>query len=241
MAGGYYIALSGMRARLEALDRLAADIANVGTAGYKSERATTAQADRADFGASLQAAIDVGDGPSRVDHRAGALAPTGRDLDVAIDGPGMFAIETPSGTRYTRDGRFVRRPDGALATAKGMAVLNDVGKPLMIGKTGLARIDADGTARNDGVSVGQLKIVEFKNPEALVREGTDQFRSDREAGTPAVDSIIQPASLELSNVSVVDRIAELTNVSRNFENMQKALSMLANDIDLRAITELGRR
>ena len=42
MAGGYYIALSGMRSRLEALDRLATDLANASTIGYKAERGTTA-------------------------------------------------------------------------------------------------------------------------------------------------------------------------------------------------------
>ena len=41
MAGGYYVALSGMRARLETLDRLAVDIANASTAGYKTERASS--------------------------------------------------------------------------------------------------------------------------------------------------------------------------------------------------------
>ena len=41
MAGGYYTALSGMRARTEALDRVASDIANASTAGYKGERSTT--------------------------------------------------------------------------------------------------------------------------------------------------------------------------------------------------------
>ena len=41
MAGSYYIALSGMQARLEALDRLATDLANASTVGYKAERTTT--------------------------------------------------------------------------------------------------------------------------------------------------------------------------------------------------------
>ncbi len=117
MAGSYYIALSGMHARLEALDRLATDLANVSTVGYKAGRTTTTQADRDDFGVSLQAAIDVTDGPTHIDSRAGVIASTGRDLDVAVDGPGMFAIDTPAGTRYTHDGRFVRRADGILATA----------------------------------------------------------------------------------------------------------------------------
>lgn len=241
MAGGYYIALSGMRARLDALDRLASDIANVSSAGYKAERATTAQSDRGDFGASLQAAIDVAYGPVRLDLRAGAIAPTGRDLDVAVDGPGMFEVNTPAGVRYTRNGQFVRRADGVLATASGMAVNGDDGKPLTVGAGGPVQIDADGTLRSGGAAIGRLKIVEFSNPEALSREGANLFRSGNQAPTPAVASVVRSGSLEQSNVSVVDRIVELTNVSRNFETTQRALSILANDIDLRAITELGRR
>ena len=41
-------------------------------------------------------------------------------------------------------------------------------------------------------------------------------------------------------MSVVDRIAELTNVSRTFGTLERALSLLSNDVDLRAITELRK-
>ena len=44
MSGSQYIALSGLRARVDELDRLASDIANVGTSGYKGERDTKAAA-----------------------------------------------------------------------------------------------------------------------------------------------------------------------------------------------------
>jgi len=240
MAGGYYVALSGMRVRLDALDRLAADIANVSTAGYKAERATTAESDRQDFGDALQTAIDVAGGSTRVDLRAGAIAPTGRDLDVAIDGPGMFVVETAAGRRYTRDGRLMRRPDGAVATPAGDALESDRGGPIIIGQ-GPVRIDADGTVRSNGAVAGRIQVVEFEKPEALVREGSFLFRSDNEVPTPAAESAVRAGALEQSNASLVDRIAELASVSRNFETMQRALSILSNDVDLRAITELGRR
>ena len=68
MAGGYYTALSGMRTRMDALDRLAADIANASTAGYKTERAGTTQADRPSFGVTLQSAVDVANGEARTDQ-----------------------------------------------------------------------------------------------------------------------------------------------------------------------------
>ena len=239
MSGAYYLALGGMRARLGALDRLAADIANVSTAGYKAERATTAQADRPDFGASLAAAIDVNEGASRIDFRAGAIAPTGRDLDAAIDGPGFFAVETPAGERFTRDGRFVRRNDGVLTTVEGYPVLGASG-PITVGN-GPIKIDADGTLRSGAAISGKLKLVEFDNTASLSRENTYLFKSDSATPNPAAHSSVRAGALEQSNVSVVDRIAELTGTSRSFESMQKALATLSNDVDGRAITELGRR
>ena len=114
MAGSQYIALSGMRSRLDELDRLSADIANAGTAGYKTERTTDAQADRPRFDAVLQTAIDVTPGGRRLDVTPGAINGTGRDLDLAIEGPGFFVVETPGGTRYTRNGHFARTTEGTL-------------------------------------------------------------------------------------------------------------------------------
>ena len=49
------------------------------------------------------------------------------------------------------------------------------------------------------------------------------------------------ATLEQSNVSVVDRMVQLTEVSAAFEALQRGITVLMNDIDGRAITELGRR
>jgi flagellar basal body rod protein FlgG len=229
-----------MRARLSELDRLSADIANAVTAGYKAERATTAQSDRPDFGAALTAAIDVTEGPTRVDMRSGSIVPTGRDLDLAVDGPGFFVVDTNGGERYTRDGRFVRRADGVLATASGQAVLGDGGN-ITLGK-GLVQIDADGTVRSGGAVTGRLRVVEFDDPKGLTRESTSLLRADNNASPgPAEISEVRSGALEQSNVSVVDRIAELTGVSRSFESLQRALSTLSNEVDGKAIAELGRR
>ena len=70
MAGGHYVALSGMRTRLDELDRLASDIANVGTAGYKAER--TGQRNVPPPGVRQprsRSAIDVTTGARRLDVR----------------------------------------------------------------------------------------------------------------------------------------------------------------------------
>lgn len=239
MAGGYYAALSGMRTRLEVLDRLASDIANSGTAGYKSERAATLEAKRQQFGAELQSAIDVVGGRTELDLRPGVATPTGRNLDVAVDGNGFFEIETTSGPRYTRNGRFNRRADGVLATADGEAVMGESG-PIKLG-TGPVEVDADGTVRHEGASVGRLRIVEFARGAALTRETALRVRNDGVQPTVVERPMIRAGALEQSNVSIVDRLAELTTASRTFEALQRSLSVLMNDVDSRAITELGRK
>jgi flagellar basal-body rod protein FlgF len=238
MAGAYYTALSGMRTRTDALDRLASDIANASTAGYKTERAGTSQADRPSFGAALQSAVDVTNGESRMDLRPGALAPTGRALDVAIQGPGFFAVQTPQGERYTRNGHLVRGGDGTLATDEGNPVLGANG-PIKIG-TGTIEVDADGTVREGASIAGKLKVVDFGAQTKLVRDGGSRFRAESAPATVEKPSIAS-GSLEQSNVSIVERVAELTEVSRSFETLLRAVTVMMNDVDRGAITELGRK
>lgn len=238
MAGGYYTALSGMRARMDALDRLASDIANSSTTGYKTERAGTVEAARPSFGAALQSAVDVASGRSQLDLRPGALATTGRPMDVAIEGKGFFAVQTAQGERYTRNGHLMRRTDGVLATDEGDAVLGPSG-PIKVGTTPI-EVDPDGTVRSGGGIVGTLKVVDFDPSVALTREGGSTFRAE---GTPqaVAKPAIRSGTLEQSNVSIVDRVAELSEVSRSFEALSRALSVLMNDVDKGAITEFGRK
>lgn len=238
MPGGYYVALSGMKTRLASLDRVASDIANASTAGYKGERTTTEQADRPSFDAALQSAIDVAGGPSKLDVRAGAVTPTGRSLDIAIDGEGYLTIDTAAGPRYTRDGRLSRRQDGVLVTGDGDPV-QGVSGPIKIGD-GPVEIDADGTVRSNGSIAGTLKVVRFDSAAALEKETAHRFKSGASPRAVAKPSI-KSSALEQSNVSVVSSVSELTAVTRSFETLQRAMSILMNDVDGRAISELGRR
>ena len=238
MAGGYYTALSGMRTRMDALDRLAADIANASTTGYKTERAGTTQADRPSFGAALESAVDVANNEAHLDFRPGPLATTGRSLDVAIQGTGFFAVETPNGTRYTRNGHLTRRADGVLTTDEGHTVLGSSG-PIRVGPGDVA-IDPDGTVRSAEVVAGTLKIVEFAPETRFERDLGTTFRADRDPKATEHPDVASGA-LEQSNVSVVDRVAELSEVSRSFETLLRSVSVLMNDVDRGAITELGRK
>lgn len=239
MSGSHYIALSGLRARVDALDRLAADIANVGTAGYKGERDTTAAAERISFDRSLQSAIDTTHGGRRLDNSDGALAPTGRPLDVAIDGAGFFVVETANGPRYTRNGHFTVDGERKLITEDGSAVLGADG-PITIGD-GEIRVDGDGTVWADKTKAGKLSVVTFADPGQLGRDNASRLRADGQTPTPVDAPSVRGGTLEQSNVSVAERLAELTTVSRGFEALQRSISLLLNDVDGRAIDQLGRR
>ena len=238
MAGGHYVALSGMRTRLDELDRLANDIANVGTAGYKSERTGQRNAPRPVFDDALETAIDASPGGRRLDARAGASASTGRAMDIAIEGAGFLVVDTPAGVRYTRNGHLNRAVDGSLMTADG-AVVRGVDGPLTVG-TGAVKVDDGGTVYSDGAAVGRLAIVQFADAGALVRESGALLRGE-ETPTPVALPTVRSGSLEQANVSVVDRVAELTSVNRSFQALQKAVSVLMNDVDGRAIESFGRR
>jgi flagellar basal body rod protein FlgG len=239
MAGGAYTALSGLRARVEQLDRLASDLANVGTSGYKAERTTTVAAERPTFRAALDAAIDVAAGPGRIDFRPGAIQPSGRDLDFALEGRGFFVIDTPAGPRYTRNGQFARRADGTLTTTDDMPVLGEQGAIRL--ENGPVSVDTDGTIRAGGLPAGRLHIVDFADPAVLVRESTGRFRAPDTATPIESEATVRAGNLEGSNVSVVDRMAQLTEVSRGFEALQRGIGILMNEVDGRAISELGRR
>ena len=240
MPGGNYVALSGMRSRLSDLDRLAEDIANANTTGYKAERTAREQVNRPTFDASLQTAIDVVQGGRRMDMTTGSITPTGRDLDVAVEGAGFFTVQSPLGMRYTRDGHFLRGADGTLTASDGNPVLAQGDNTIRIG-TGKVTIDSDGTVHNNGAVVGKLQITEFDDPGLLERAGGAMLAAGSQTPIEADSVTVRPGALEQSNVSVVVRIAELTDVARGFDALQRAISIQMNDLDGKAIEHLGRR
>jgi flagellar basal-body rod protein FlgF len=245
MPGGAYAALSGMRARLEDLDRLASDLANVGTSGYKTERAATVSAERPSFRTVLDSAVDVTTGGTKLDFRPGTIGTTGRDLDAAIEGNGFFAISTPTGERYTRNGSFVRRADGVLTTADGQPVVaaGSTSQPpaqIRVG-TGTISISEDGTVKAGDVIAGKLKVVSFAADSDIERESGTRFRAKAGVTPAAATPRIVGGALEQSNVTMVDRMVSLTEIQRSFEGLQRGVSVLMNDLDARAIGELGRR
>jgi flagellar basal-body rod protein FlgF len=239
MPGGAYSALSGMRTRLDELDRLAADLANVSTVGYKTERSAKRASERDEFATQLESAVDVAMSGRKIDFRPGIIANTRRDMDVAIDGSGFFVVETPAGERYTRNGSFSRRADGTLTTSTGEAVIGENGEIRL--PNGPISISDGGTITSGTTVVGQLQVVQFASESDLIRESGATFRALAGATPEPAEIRLVTGSIEQSNVNMVDRMAKLTELSRNFEQLNKSINVMMTELDGRAISELARR
>jgi len=240
VSGTAYVALSGLRVRMQHLDRVASDIANASTPGYKSQRAGDRAVERPNFGQVLDSAVDVTTGPSRIDFRSGEVLPTGRDLDFAVDGRAFMVVDTPGGPRYVKGGQFKRAADGTLTTVEGFAVRGESG-PIQI-EAKPVTVQPDGTILNGNKPAGKVRLVAFDDEQVLEREGIGRYRAP--AGLDprkATTATLHGGVLEQSNVSVPDCLAELTEVVRGFGALQRGITVLMNDIDGRVIAELGRR
>ncbi|TWI72392.1 flagellar basal-body rod protein FlgG [Desulfobotulus alkaliphilus] len=199
-------------------------LANADTPGFKKDIVSFDKAFRA------QLHTDLTQGPVRM---------TGNDLDFALEDEGFFVIETSRGPRYTRNGNFTVNADGFLVTQQGEAVLSG-GAPLGVAD-GRVFADAQGNIFVDEALVGALDVVTFQNLEGLEKEGRTLFRykGDDDDALPPPNIRVKQGALEMANVEVVEEMSHMISIHRMYEIQQKMM-MTIDEIDTKAITELGR-
>ncbi len=234
MSSGIYVAAAGAVAQSNALDATANNIANASTAGFRGDRITFKEA----MGAARSADVALdGAGTMRLDSQAGALASTGNPLDLALEGDGAFAVQTPQGTRYTRAGNFRLDDAGTLVTTEGLPVRGEGGAPISVPPaTQAIGIASDGSVSADGVSIGKLELVRF-NHDQLKREGGTLFSASGrpQAGDPP---LVRSGMLEASNVNVVRGMVDLVKVSRTYESLMRVIQGYS-DVESRAARDIG--
>jgi len=231
MVKGIYTSASGMLARELAQEVLANNIANVETAGFKRDRIYFQKA--LDGLTSAESALRV-----VTDYREGPLIRTDNPLDLAIQGRGFFAVETPGGVRYTRNGHFSVNEEGVLVTADGYPVLGEEGPIELDLSEGPLSIGEDGTIKVGNSIVDRLRIEDFEDLKALAKEGAGLFRAQVE-GRPAEEFRVRQGFLEGANVSPVGEMVRMLANYRAYEAGQRAI--LAQDETLRkAVNEVGR-
>jgi flagellar basal-body rod protein FlgF/flagellar basal-body rod protein FlgG len=244
MDSGFYSAFTGLASRMQSLDLLANNLANVNTAGYKSEkefyRAFSASLTNRALSPVNQAINDYGlMGGARVDLAAGSLQTTGNDSDLALDGSGFFVVKTAAGLRYTRNGNFSLNSTRQLVDSKGNLVQGQDGNPIQL-PSGNVNVSTDGTISVDGAVVAQLKTVDFAPGTSLSPEGNSDLVAGPDAQAIPSTAQVRQRMLESSNADPITSAVALIDLQRTAEMMQRALTIFNTDFNQTAVQELPR-
>ena len=239
MIKGLYTAASGMMVQMARQDAIANNLANVNTSGYKKHVAVSRAFPEmlmSRLGESTENARGetkaqppefigrLGTGACMdevyTDFTAGNIKKTDNSSDIALSGPGFFAVETADGERFTRCGEFKINSDGMLTTSEGYPVLDNFDNYIFIEDE--FTVDRLGNIIVNGEEIARLKIINFENLQAMERLGDSLLNSNEEYMEIENPDVLQ-GYVEESNVNAVKEMVTLISVVRAYEAMQKAV------------------
>ncbi len=253
MIRGWYTAASGMNAQQKRLDAVSNNLANVDTTSYKRDisvsknfpellirRMNDDGVYKNPFGSADAAPIigKIGLGVELnelfTDFEQGSLKQTSSDSDFALEGEGFFAVQTPSGERYTRNGNFHVGVEGYLVTKEGYPVLGENGRIFLrdseytVNKDGEIYVRPISDDEADSVLLDRLKLVTFENPRYITKQGSSLYKDSAVSG-PAVPAegekrpVVTQGFIEASNVNVVNEMVRMIEINRAYEANQKTI------------------
>lgn len=266
MIRGLYTGAAGMVAQMHRMDAVSNNLANVDLNGYKldtsihksfPEMLIRRMSDNGVYKfpmGSADVAPIVGKLGLGVEQNEvftvftqGALKQTDNPFDLAMEGKGFFAIQTPLGERYTRNGAFTLGKEGMLLTKEGYPVLGKNG-PISIKENNFI-IDQQGRIfvnrampedperlismiENEWQQTEQidsLKLVDFGQERYLRKQGSSLWVDTEDSGPAAEiaeESLpkIRQGFVEGSNVSAVTEMVKMIEVNRAYEANQRALT-----------------
>ncbi len=256
MLKAFFSSATGMRAQEVLIDVTANNLANVNTNGYKRHHVNFADllytngrsagsqvTDTQTTPVPLQLGSGVRVLGTTKSFQAGILEETGVRTDMAIEGEGFFRIQMPDGTfAYTRDGAFRMQGDGTLVNGDGFLLADNIQIPenalesLSIGEDGTVSAVINGQTQN----IGQISLVQFRNPAGLKNEGGNLFSETPASGAPQEGIArttpgfgrIRQQFLERSNVEIVRELVSLIAAQRAYEINSRSIragdEMLSN-------------
>ena len=219
------IALSRQTGLRRNMEVVANNLANMNTVGFKGEgmmfvdHFVRSQGGEKPFKQKLHFVRDIA---TFRDATEGEITQTNNALDVALTGGGYFAVQSPDGMRYTRNGRFQLDQTGQLVNQDGHAVVTQAG-PIVLGpRDTTVHIARDGTVSTETGQLGKLRVVTFDNEPALRQVGNTLFETDQEPRNLDRPNVIQGA-LEASNVQPIVEITRMIEVQRSYESLSRFL------------------
>lgn len=249
MNRGIYTSASGMVSETVRTDTIANNLANCNTVGYKKDINITK-----DFQRMLIERINDGEYPppkigrmgtgsvaveNYVVQKTGPFIDTGNPLNVAINGKGFFSVETPNGTRYTRNGSFVINSNMELTTLSGYPVQGVGGTRIVLMNADNVSISEQGNVYNGDQMIGQLNLVDVDESRALRKEGELMFRLEQGGNLQPFTGKVVQGMLEASNVNVIEEMVNLIASYRAFEINSKGVQT-HDQLDDKAVNEVSR-
>jgi flagellar basal-body rod protein FlgF len=231
-----YTSLSAMRGAMAQQQATASNLANASTPGFRADVAE-AQALWLD-GPAVQDRAMASEEVVNADMKAGSVTTTGRDLDIALGGDSLLAVQAADGDEaYTRRGDLQLGASGLLTTGDGHPVLGE-GGPIAIPPADRISIEKDGRilfvpAGGDPSQVQELDRLKVASPMgATIAKGLDGLFRVVGGGVLPADPDAQVASgqLEESNVSATKALVDMIDASRAWD-MQLKLITSARDLD----------
>lgn len=233
-----YSALSGMHSSMEKQRVLANNLANAETIGFRAELMD-----------ARPITVDGGDGTLETralqqsmvrgaDMEAGEMMLTGRNLDIAVDGDALIAVQAPDGSEaYTRRGDLMMTGAGLLVNGAGRPLLGEAG-PITIPPGGDMSISPDGAVMVSDPAVpeappqeiGRIKLASPAG--SVVTKGLDNLFRVEGGGTLPTDleATVKPGYLEQSNVKMAQVLVDLVDQQRLFD-MRTKLIATAKELD----------
>ncbi len=225
------IMMAAMQNDVARLERVATNLANATTPGYKREMWVQRVGALAPSVASehLPSAVSAStDGAAAAaqpaelarDMRTGTFMSTGQSLDLALTGRGHFELMTDQGPAYSRHGQFHLDSRGRLVNLQGHAVMGQGGEIVLT--TDQVRIDSSGKVFDAGREVARLKLVEWERNSAMTPLGGSAFSVSgvtRQVDDGAVS--VRQGFLENANVNTAAEMVELTQTMRHFESVMR--------------------
>jgi flagellar basal-body rod protein FlgG len=247
MMRALYTAAAGMAAQQFNIDTISNNIANVNTAGFRTNQARfqdliyqQLRAAGTPVGSSVvPVAQEVGLGvkisSSAKIFTQGTIQQTNNPLDVAIEGDGFFQVTKPDGTTaYTRDGSFSQNANGSIVTTDGYFLNPQITVPqgaLQVGINPDGSVTAVLPGSTAPQTLGQIQLARFTNNAGLAPSGQNLFTQTGASGAPVVAQpgingagTLQGGYIENSNVSIVDQMVDMITAQRAFEANSKAVS-----------------
>lgn len=203
------------------------NLANASTPGFKKD--FNAFMSKEVEGQGLSTRTYAQDSRPATDLSRGGFNATGRELDVTLSNGFFSSLHGNTEALSSSMGMAIRQ-DGLLVDAKGGSVLNVQGAPIVIpphkaltiGDDGTISIVPEGAEANQLQAFDQLRITNpdiksiTKNPQGLLV-------SDMMANLPQADMKVSSGTLEGSNVSSVEALTNMIELSRSYEMQIKMM------------------